>query len=208
MTLDAALEYAARGWRVFPLPPATKTPKLKSWQTKATTDPDQIRTWWTAKPDAGVAIATGAQSGIWVLDVDVVDDKTGDETLRDLEAVHGPLPATKTSITGSGGVHYLFQWPDGADIRNSAGTRLGSGLDVRGDGGFIVAPPSVHPYGTCYEWDLGEPDEPVEAPEWLIALVDSKSASAAADSNHTVKRDTTDRPGDMWAQATDWAEIL
>lgn len=204
----AALQYAARGWRVFPLPPGSKTPKLKSWQTKATVDPDQIREWWATKPDHGIAIATGKESGLFVLDVDVADDKAGDETIVDLQLAHGDLPPTKTSITGSGGCHYLWRWPEGVDIRNNASTRLGPGLDIRGEGGYIVAPPSVHPYGTCYQWDLGEPDEPVEAPEWLIALVDSKSASAVADSNHTVKRDTTDRPGDLWAQATDWAEIL
>lgn len=213
-THTAALEYAARGWRVFPLPPGTKTPRLKAWQTKATTDRAQIDTWWTAKPDSGVAIATGPETGIWVLDVDVTDGKTGDETLADLATLHGELPPTMASITGSGGVHYLWAWPDSADIRNNAGTRLGPGLDVRGDGGFIVAPPSLHPNGTHYEWDLGEPDEPTEAPAWLLKLVDHKdepkSATTDADSSSDVNTGSTrdDRPGDMWAAATDWADIL
>ena len=133
----------------------------------ATTDPDTITSWFTGLyRDHGVGIATGPESGIFVLDVDDY------EAYRDLERAHEPLPDTLTNLTGSGGMHFLFRYPtDGRTVRNNAGTRLGAGLDVRGDGGQIVAPPTVHPNGKRYEWDAGQGDDIVDAPEWLLELV-------------------------------------
>ena len=149
--LEHALAYAARGWRVIPIPPGHKHPKgYANWQTVGTTDTDTITAWWTATPDHGIGILTGPESGIFVLDVDVADGKAGDDTLHDLERTHGALPATFTVQTGSGGRHHYFAWPDGADIRNSASGALGPGLDIRGAGGFVVAPPTIHPNGRPY----------------------------------------------------------
>jgi hypothetical protein len=151
--LDAALDYAARGWRVIPVPNGEKFPRgFPNWQTAGTTDTATITTWWTTNPDHGVGILTGPESGIFVIDIDVADGKAGDDTLHDLEAIHGQLPATATVRTGSGGLHLYFTWPDGTDIRNSASGALGPGIDVRGAGGFVVAPPSVHPNGHPYQW--------------------------------------------------------
>lgn len=149
----AAHRYAARGWRVIPVPPGEKYPRgFPNWQTVGTTDLATIDAWWTTNPDHGIGILTGPESGIFVLDVDVADGKAGDETLHDLERLWGDLPATPTVRTGSGGLHYYFAWPTGADIRNSASGTLGPGLDIRGAGGFVVAPPSIHPNGHPYEW--------------------------------------------------------
>ncbi len=135
----------------------------------ASTDPDQIRGWWRKWPDANVGIRTGAESGLIVLDVD--PDHGGDESLAQLEALQGPLPATVQQRTGGGGRHYLFQHP-GTPVRNRAGFR--PGLDVRGDGGYIVAPPSRHISGERYAWEPGcSPDgiELAALPAWLLDLI-------------------------------------
>lgn len=209
--LDAALAYAARGWRVVPIAPGTKYPRgLDAWQRAATTDPDTIRAWWTGLYQGhGVGIATGRASGLWVLDVDVADGKAGDETLADLQARHGQLPDTPTSITGSGGAHLLFAWHPDHDVRNSASTRLGPGLDIRGEGGFIVAPPTVHPNGTRYEWDAAtEHLELAAAPEWLYELLAPPVVEQAPARPLAAPGSHDERPGDIWARTTDWADIL
>ncbi|MDE3039859.1 MAG: bifunctional DNA primase/polymerase [Nitrospirota bacterium] len=167
-----ALTHAARGWRVLPL--EGKIPILKKWPTLATTDPDTIRTWWTQRPTANVGIATGEQSGLLVLDVDPANG--GEDTLSALEAQYGALPQTVEVITGTGGRHYYFQHSGGA-IRNSAG-KLGPGLDVRSEGGQVVAPPSLHPdTGRAYEWEAAHhPDDMALAsvPEWLLDKLTAK----------------------------------
>ena len=199
-TLEAALDYARQGWRVIPILPGSKRPALTRWTEQATTDATAIKEWWDGHDDYGVGIATGPASKFWVLDVDDFD------SFRDLEQRYEMLPDTRTSITGSGGFHFLFRWPaDGRDIRNDAGRRLGPGLDVRGDGGQIVAPPSVHPNGTVYQWDAGLGDDIAEAPEWLLELVCAEPAT------ETIERTAvaaTDRPGDRWAASTTWGELL
>jgi P4 family phage/plasmid primase-like protien len=165
--LAAALDYAARGWPVFPC--YGKHPATEHGCLDATTDPDTIRNWWQGEYfGCNVAIAMGGL--IWALDVDPDDD--GDSNLNRLESEHGSLPETVRSITGGGGAHYLFAM-NGAAIRNSVGKVAGiaDGLDTRGDGGYIIAPPSIHPDTKApYQWeaDLGPEDiEPAEAPPWL-----------------------------------------
>lgn len=150
--LDEALAYAARGWRVIPLPPGEKYPsEFKSWQTRATTDETQIRKWWTGRrAKHGIGIVTGVESNLFVVDIDVSDGKPGLDSWRALLAEHGAPPPTHTVRTGSGGLHFYYTMPDGVVIRNSAGNRLGPGVDVRGEGGFVVAPPTIHPNGTAY----------------------------------------------------------
>ncbi|BEQ15163.1 phage/plasmid primase, P4 family [Desulfoferula mesophila] len=188
--LEAALTYARLGWRVLPLHSVIngrcacgepdcdshgKNPIIKkNWPDVATDDPHQIEEWWSQWPDANVGILTGAASGIFVLDVDPKNG--GDEALAQLEQQHGPLPSTVISNTGGGGRHILFKYPLGSDIGNSA-SRLGPGLDIRGDRGQIVAPPSIHASGGVYAWDENHhPDdlEPAEAPQWIIDKVKSK----------------------------------
>ncbi|MDQ6617393.1 MAG: bifunctional DNA primase/polymerase [Actinomycetota bacterium] len=134
----AAERYAARGWAVLPLRPGTKLPATAHGLHDASTDLASIRRWWSRWPSANVGIATGARSGVVVLDV---DPPTGFESLRLLEVEHGPLPAGRQVKTPRGGLHLYFSH-DGDAVPNSAG-RLGRGLDVRGDGGYVVAPPST-----------------------------------------------------------------
>lgn len=200
-TLEAALDYARLGWRVVPILAGSKRPALTRWTEHASTDEATIKGWWDGHDDYGVGIATGPSSGFWALDVDDFD------SLRDLEQRYEVLPDTRTSITGSGGYHFLFRWPDdGRDIRNDAGRRLGPGLDIRGDGGQIVAPPTIHPNGTAYQWDAGTGDDIADAPAWLLDLVCETPAEATPPTAPSVP--TGDRPGDLWATATPWAELL
>jgi hypothetical protein len=205
---DTPLDYANKGWRIMPIPPGKKFPEgISRWQERATNDPDLVAQWWTEHPDHGIGIATGPGSQLWVLDVDDY------ESYRDLEQRHEPLPDTLTTITGSGGLHFYYNYPtDGTVIRNNASTRLGPGLDVRGDGGFVVAPPSIHPNGKQYEWDAGQGTEPVDAPQWLINLVADTPAEfhpsneAWAPPLRVVN--DSDRPGDLYAAQVDWSTIL
>jgi hypothetical protein len=115
-TLAAAVAYAARGWAVLPIRGGNKAPLTPNGVKDATTEPSTIRTWWANWPDANVGIATGQASGLAVVDVDPRNG--GDESLRDLEARHGPLPATVVCLTGGGGEHHYFTLPDGAPIRS------------------------------------------------------------------------------------------
>jgi len=151
-----ALEYAVGGWPVFPCAPGGKEPLTKHGHLDATTDRSRITAWWNRWPHANIGIPTGKHSGILALDV---DQPTGLDVLR---AEHGQLPATRTHSTGSGGMHYLFAYPAGVEIRNSAG-KLAEGLDVRGEGGYIIAPPSrtTQPYEVLDALPLATP------PGWL-----------------------------------------
>jgi len=162
--LAAALDYVARGWPVFPCKPRAKVPATIDGFKSATTDADTVREWWRRWPDANVAIRTGAESDLVVLDVDVQHGGAG--TLAELERERGKLPKTPRVLTGGGGQHVYFRHP-GDEVRNSAG-RLGPGLDVRGDGGYVVAPPSVHENGRDYKW-LIAPERPSELLTWLVA---------------------------------------
>src|SRR5215470_17984700 len=148
--LKEALAYASLGLAVFPITPGSKRPLAGSRGLKdATTNRGQIGVWWGVDhPDANIGIATGAVSGITVLDVDTKNGARGAETLAALVAQHDALPQTLEQTTPSGGMHYIFQHAPG--VGNSAGT-LGPGLDVRGDGGYIVVAPSVTDQGV-YAW--------------------------------------------------------
>lgn len=206
----AALDLARRGWRVIPILPGQKRPSIPEWTVQATTDPDLIGQWWAAWPDHGIGIATGRASGIWVLDVDLGPGKNGDDHLADLEHEHGPLPDTVEVITGSGGRHLYFRVPDGVEIATSAG-RLGPGLDVRAEGGQVLAPPTLHPSGRRYEWEAEHhPDDvPVaDAPAWLIDLVTAPARAVDLPREPRTPYEGPERPGDRFAAETSWAELL
>ena len=137
--------------------------ELRNGLLDATTDQLIIERWWTrSSPDANVAIRTGAVSRLLVLDV---DGDAGAESLRALECEHGALPRTASVVTPRGGQHFYFRHP-GREVRNSAGL-LGVGLDVRGDAGYVLAPPSVGANGRRYEPDERAPL--ADVPEWLRA---------------------------------------
>lgn len=149
--------YAGLGIPVFPLNPRSKQPATTHGCKDATTELDKVRGYWTVQPDLNIGLATG--NGFFVVDLDVDEDKgvNGYELLRDWERETGKkLPETWTAITGRGGYHLFYR--DNSTVRNSVGVR--DGVDVRGEGGYIVAPPSVHPNGRRYEWETAPEDMP------------------------------------------------
>jgi hypothetical protein len=145
--LKAALAYARRGIPVFPCEPGGKAPLTYNGFWDATTDSRRIGAWWARWPGANIGVPTGERSGLVVLDVDPRDG--GPESLAGLERATGPLPETAKARTGGGGMHVFFRYPAGEVVRNSTG-RLGPGLDVRGEGGYVVVPPSRT--RGAYEW--------------------------------------------------------
>lgn len=189
-TLEAALNYVRRGWPAFPLYGARdghctcgkdcgrnagKHPLLTGGFHNATTDKGRIQEWWARWPDANVGIRTGAASGLVVLDIDSV--KGGDDSLERLARAHGPLPDTVEVLTGGGGRHLYFRHPGGVG-KSVAGLAGLAGLDVRADGGYVVAPPSMHISGKAYAWEiLSGPDAVplAPAPAWLINLANGAS---------------------------------
>jgi Bifunctional DNA primase/polymerase, N-terminal len=179
----AALAYAARGWLVLPLWWPTPSgwcacglpdcdsvgkhpiPRLAPHGLHdATTRMDTVSAWWRSIP-ANVGIRTGAASGLVVLDV---DGRAGLLALRALVVSHTTFQASWVR-TGSGGWHAYFAHP-GTPVPSSAG-RLGQGLDVRGEGGYVVAPPSLHGSGRCYRWaNLQNAGDVPPLPGWLLDL--------------------------------------
>jgi hypothetical protein len=180
----SALRYARMGLPVFPLhspynsgcscgnedcKDIGKHPRTAHGFKDATTDEKQIRAWWKKWPKANIGIRTGAESGLVVLDVD--PRHKGFISLQLLEKEHGGLPACPTVHTGGGGRHKYLSHPD-IPIKNKTG--IEPGLDIRGDGGYVVAPPSRHSSGNRYEWSehahLDQMSIP-PMPQWLRTLV-------------------------------------
>lgn len=156
---QAALAFARRGWSVFPLKEREKIPAVQGGFKVATCDTEQISAMWEHRPELNIGISTGSLSGGLVvidLDVDEAKGEDGVYTLRKWEREHGELPETCTAISGSGGMHlyYICDKPIGCSVDNE------SGVDIRGDGGYVVAPPSIHPNGTPYAWEIA-PEEGV-----------------------------------------------
>lgn len=199
--VEWALHYATvERWAVIPLhsigadgicscrthcPSPGKHPRTPNGVLDATTDPDIVRAWWTQWPDANIGVATGEISGLIVLDVDAGRSAEvggrlvpeGEHSLLLLEEEHGPLPATLQARTGSGGRHILFTRPSGGSYRNRA--RMAPSLDVRGDGGYIVAPPSLHASGHRYEWSEEGGENLADLPAWLATLISQSSRPEA-----------------------------
>lgn len=139
-----ALYYAELGLAVFPLAYRNKVPAIEGGCKAATTEKSKIERWWNQNPRYNIGIATGNKSnGLVVIDLDVDKNKgiDGYEVLRDWQNKHGELPETWQSITGRGGYHYFYK----DTITHSNKVGLYEGVDIRGEGGYIVAPPSVHP---------------------------------------------------------------
>lgn len=162
--LADALAYAERGWPVFACAPKGKRPLTERGFKDATSAPEIIREMWARWPDANVGVVTGTVSGFWVLDIDGDD---GSRSLNELQRTHGEVPATAEARTGRGGRHLLFQHPGGR-IRNR--TRVRPGLDIRADGGYIIAPSSqtIAPY----DWARDPREVTIAAtPDWMLAMV-------------------------------------
>jgi putative DNA primase/helicase len=180
--LMTALTCAADGWPVFPIRRPVdgkctckdrdtcdvpgKHPHVTEWPERATTDPAQIQAWARYWPGCNWGCVTGPRSGL--LDIES-DGETGRAALAQLEATHGNLPETRSFRSPSGSVHYLFRYPDGSDIRNSAGI-IAPNVDVRGTAGMFVLPGSEHRLGGRYAWAFA--DEPIAdlPPAWVALL--------------------------------------
>lgn len=181
-TWDWATKYAELGWRSIPIKPGTKVPTLRGWQNHATTDPETLRKWFDGiYSNAGIGIVTGQESGTWVLDIDPAHG--GRESLKQLVSLHGALPKGPKVDTPSGGFHLYFANPEGMHVATTKniGQLNGhsSGLDVRGDGGQVLAPPTTHPNGGLYAWSAGRSPWNLitpGAPAWLLGLVVPSSA--------------------------------
>jgi hypothetical protein len=173
----SALAFAKAGIAIFPCVPKTKQPLIKDNLNSATTSESQIKEWWGKHPNANIGMPTGAKNGRVIIDP---DGPTGEDSLAKLTAQHGTLPETFEVKTGraDGGrhLHYLIH----VETKSKAGL-LGPKLDVKGDGGFVLLPPSIHP-DTGKEYVVVHNGQPAEAPSWLIELVrrDCEKADAEA----------------------------
>ncbi len=168
--LDHALRLAQDGIPIFPCK-LNKQPYVAGGFKAATTDPNQVRAWWSKWPDALIGMPTGAASGIAVLDLDLRQDEDGNVTTDGLSLIQRvmdengwKMPETVAVETPNGGFHGYFRHQSG--FSNSAG-KIGNGIDTRGDGGYVIVPPSRLPDGRCYR-NVSEPGlTPADAPEWL-----------------------------------------
>ena len=188
--LVAAIQrYVDRGWPVFPCKP-NKQPYTPNGFHDATTDIVQIANWWAAHRTALIGVPTGARSRFWVLDIDMKDGKDGKKALGDYLAQEkiDDIPDTRKQRTATGGYQLLYKWDDSRVVSNRTAL-LGrdSGLDVRGNGGYIIVPPSARKIdGRWVEYEWADIDFPIaEMPEWLYDLVarQTKYTSTTGDRN-------------------------
>lgn len=154
--MDQAIKYAEMGLAVFPVR-QNKAPFTPHGCKDAKKDKRAIKNWWSRYPDANIGIATGSISGgIIVIDIDIDEDKGiyGDDSLRNWENENGELPETWRAITGRGGYHIYYRSDE--KIKNT--TNLYPGIDIRGEGGYVIAPPSIHLNGNYYRWEIDPED--------------------------------------------------
>ena len=144
--LESALFYASIGWKIFPLAPGQKTPITAHGVKDATGDIEQIKKWWNDTPTANIGLACGKESGVYVVDVDVSasGDVNGYDSLKEFPE----LPKTVKQDTPRGGFHAFYETSDAPANRNS----YRPGIDIRGDGYYVVLAPSLHPNGGRYCW--------------------------------------------------------
>jgi hypothetical protein len=157
------LRLAQRGFQLFPCKPGGKEPAIMNWRKLATADPKKLARWFTEFPEANWAIATGPVSGVFVVDVD------GAGSWSELCQRNGGVVET-LGVKTARGQHLYLRYPVKSAIRNCV-SKIAPGVDVRGQGGYVLCPPSIHPSGTPYEW-LGSEDQSIKkAPPWLLELI-------------------------------------
>lgn len=182
--------YAALGWRVFPVHEMGsqgvcscaegaacgrpgKHPRVPDGVNEATNERVAIESWWTRWPRASIGVATGRASNLTVVDADASEGKPGVVNLTTISAPHGGVPGTLCANTGGGGLHLYFSHcatlPTGANV-------LAEAIDVRNDGGYVIAPPSLHKSGEKYAWRNPQIAELLPVPEWMLALLSQPAA--------------------------------
>src|SRR5262245_1504652 len=167
--IRAAMALAQGGLAVFPCRQRSKLPATARGFLDASKDPEIVQLWWRSNPNYNIAIATGAVSNIFVADIDGLD---AEAELRKLEAEHGALPPSVEAITARGR-HVYFKMPN-TDVRNST-SRVAPGIDIRGIGGYVLAPPSIHPSGRRYAWSVDTANTLADAPGWLLAKINGST---------------------------------
>lgn len=197
----AAVALAKQGWPVFPLRPRDKVPATKHGFKDASTVPALVRAWWTMTPEANVGLCTGGD--FFVVDIDPRNG--GDRVWAALVNAHGHVE-TLSATTGSGGKHYFYRLPAGVLLKG----KLAEGIDIKSVGGYVVAPPSVHPDGGVYTWDSEQyAEDPgaeiADAPAWLIEQArrpePERVVRGPVDPND-------DRPGTRYNAEAEWADLL
>lgn len=188
--LELAQHYVAQGWPVFPcrshaeehVDQATgeiitlgeKTPLTPNGFKGATRFPRIVERWWSEWPDAAVGLPTGEKTGFFALDIDnKPGGANGFDWLAEMEAEHGPLPDTARVTSPNGGLHIYFKYVVGTRNRGA----LGAGVDIRSEGGYVLAAGSTMANGRSYRWDTDTRDI-ADAPAWLLDLLLPKSAPA------------------------------
>jgi hypothetical protein len=152
--------------RLFPVQSHGKVPLVGEWQKKATTDRETLSAWFHQCPGCNWGLATGPESRVFVVDVDGEDGATA---ILELSRQHDNRWIETLSVKTARGRHLYFQYPEGVAIRNSA-SKLARGLDVRGEGGYVIVPPSMHENGHGYEW-LRDGTAIAPAPVWLVEML-------------------------------------
>lgn len=204
---EEALKLASEGYAVFPLHTPNsaghcscragadcrssgKHPRTPQGIKDATTDAAQIKSWWQKWPTANIGMAMGEVSGLVAIDID--PRHGGDASLCELIEQYEDLPGTLRAKTGGGGHHLLYAYP-GVTFKNSS-SLLGEGIDVKTDGGYIVAAPSLHSSGQRYEWKGTSELSPL--PPWLLLLLTTEKTSAGQQdsSSHTAGAFNLDGP--------------
>jgi hypothetical protein len=193
----AAIEYARRGFSVFPCyeigadgrctcgksdcHSPGKHPRTNNGVKDATADPTRVEDYWDEHPKANIAIAMGRVSDSFALDIDPRNG--GRESLTALVAKHGDLPPTVEADTGGGGLHFYFVLPSGG-VKSRSG--ILPGIDIKSDSGYVIASPSNHVSGRRYSWRPGRSPEEItrsQAPQWLLDLLLQCPAPGAPSSN-------------------------
>lgn len=181
--VDAALALHGLGFSVFPLRPKGKKP-CEPWEDfqRERAEIEKISNWWRKYPNANPAVACGPVSGVFVVDV---DGDLGAATMAELQREHGAVPITWRVRTGKG-EHLYFRWPADRTFGNGRGKLKHRGVDIRGDGGYVVGAGAVHESGRTYEWDVdGDPrfTEIADCPPWLLDLIDPPKANGTPKPN-------------------------
>jgi hypothetical protein len=223
--LHFALDYARRGWPVFPCSPHSKAPLVPGADKdengedipktgglyRATTDEAQIRAWWARWPNAMIGVRMGACSGLWALDPDAPEEEGDPDGVAYWAALCARHPKlfTHTHLTPGGGQHKIFKWNPDRPVGTKEGFLKDKGINVRGEGGYVIAPPSRRLDGKQYE--IEDPLDYfhfADAPDWLYDLIDPRSAPRPSISERA-KANMSAPPGShrRYAEAALHAEV-